>query len=286
MTAASEASGATVGLPGSILANARNERGMTIDQLALALRYSPKQLTALEAGDYAALPGVTVVRGMMRAYAKHVGLDPEPLLVQLRTSLSAPPPKVKMNEMSVPFPVRSTPVYRYYILGSLILVLLALLMLNQWSDSIQSFIQGVSGAPAPLSTQASRSVTLTSNTSQPLSSENVAAVEPQPIPAEPVIAVVTPPPPPVAVKPEPATPASQKRIVLKFEDDSWVHIRNAKDETLFHMFNPAGTEQVVTGRPPFNLVIGAANGVRIQYDNAPFDLAPHIREGVARLVLN
>ncbi|MSQ19521.1 MAG: DUF4115 domain-containing protein [Betaproteobacteria bacterium] len=289
MTEASASPEAGSGTPGSILAAARNERGMTIDQLALALRYSAKQLAALEAGNYAALPGATVVRGMMRAYAKHVGVDPEPLLAQLRASLVSPPPTVKMNEMSVPFPGRSTPIYRYYIFGSLILVLLAILMLNQWSDSIQSFVQGFSSAP--VATQEARPVTLMPATPQPLSTDNIAVVEP-PAPAEPVVTPPGPTPPAVAakpaiVKPEPPVPsASQKRIVLKFEVDSWVQIRSANDETLMNMLNPAGTERVVTGRPPFNLVIGAATGVRVQYNNAPYDLTPHIRDDVARITLN
>jgi cytoskeleton protein RodZ len=303
MTEATEAGKASSTSPGSILAAARNERGITIDQLALTLRYAPRQLAALEAGDYAALPGATVVRGMMRAYAKHVGIDPEPLLAQLRTSLSSPPPTVKMNEMSVPFPVRPTPVYRYYILGSLVLILLALLMLGQWSDSIQSFVQGLSPAPSQQATQGPRTVILNPAASQSLSSESVPAVAPtvaaesvvvppaamQPPAVQPAAAPLAPAvaAKPEVIKPEPAAlPANQKRIVLKFEVDSWVQIRNANDETVMNMLNPAGTERVVTGRPPFNMVIGAATGVRIQYNNAPVDLTPHIRDDVARFTLN
>jgi cytoskeleton protein RodZ len=293
ISAPTASSGASSAPPGSILAEARNERGITIDQLALTLRYSPRQLAALEAGDYAALPGATVVRGMMRAYAKHVGVDPEPLIAQLRASLASPPPTVKMNEMSVPFPVRPTPVYRYYILGSLVLVLLAILMLGQWSDSIQSFVQAISPAQTSQGAHSSNTVTLSSASSQPLSSESVTAVAP-PVIEDPVAAssAAAPIAPAVAAKPEPTkaepalVPANQKRIVLKFEVDSWVQIRNANDETLMNMLNPAGTERVVTGRPPFNLVIGAATGVRVQYNNAPFDLTPHIREDVARVTLN
>jgi cytoskeleton protein RodZ len=37
--------------------------------------------------------------------------------------------------------------------------------------------------------------------------------------------------------------------------------------------------------PPFAVVVGNAQGVRLTYDGKPVDLAPHTRIDVARLVL-
>jgi cytoskeleton protein RodZ len=50
--------------------------------------------------------------------------------------------------------------------------------------------------------------------------------------------------------------------------------------------NPAGSERVVEGRPPFSVVIGNAHHVRITYDDRPVDLTPHIRVEVARFTLD
>jgi len=44
-------------------------------------------------------------------------------------------------------------------------------------------------------------------------------------------------------------------------------------------------ERVVVGVPPFSVVIGNAQHVRVTYDDEPFDLTPHIRVEVARFTL-
>ena len=55
---------------------------------------------------------------------------------------------------------------------------------------------------------------------------------------------------------------------------------------LMNDLNAPATQRVVTGQPPFQIVIGAAAGVRMRYQNAPFDLMPHIKDDVARIALD
>jgi cytoskeleton protein RodZ len=52
-----------------------------------------------------------------------------------------------------------------------------------------------------------------------------------------------------------------------------------------HSLNPAGTERVVEGVPPFSLVIGNARHVRLTYGEREIDLRPHTRVEVARFTL-
>ena len=49
--------------------------------------------------------------------------------------------------------------------------------------------------------------------------------------------------------------------------------------------NAKGTTQVIEGHPPFQLVVGNASNVRLQYDEQAVDLRPHTRVEVARLTL-
>ena len=56
-------------------------------------------------------------------------------------------------------------------------------------------------------------------------------------------------------------------------------------KTLISQLNPAGSEQAVEGRPPFALIIGNAQHVRLSYDDRPIDLAPHVKVEVARFTL-
>ncbi len=72
---------------------------------------------------------------------------------------------------------------------------------------------------------------------------------------------------------------------LQFERDSWVQIRGPDGKVLLSQLHPAGTERFIEGRPPFDLVIGNAQHVRLRYDDRDVDLAPHLKIDVARLKL-
>ena len=78
------------GVPGRTLAAQREAMGWTVEQVADQLKLAVRQVVALEAGDYASLPGPAVVRGFVRAYAKIVKLDPVPLVALI--ALDAPGP--------------------------------------------------------------------------------------------------------------------------------------------------------------------------------------------------
>ena len=65
--------------PGRVLAAARQARGMTVTEVALRLKFAPRQIEALEADRYEQLPPPTIARGMIRGYAKLLAIAPEPL---------------------------------------------------------------------------------------------------------------------------------------------------------------------------------------------------------------
>ena len=73
---------------------------------------------------------------------------------------------------------------------------------------------------------------------------------------------------------------------MKFDQASWVQIRGRDGKTLISQLNPAGSEQAVEGRPPFSLIIGNAQYVRLSYDDQQIDLAPHVKVEVARFTLD
>jgi cytoskeleton protein RodZ len=83
--------------PGAQLAAQREALGLTVEQIADQLKLATRQVRALEAGDYEALPNMAVVRGFVRAYAKVVKLDATPLVAMIEvispTSYEAAPPR-------------------------------------------------------------------------------------------------------------------------------------------------------------------------------------------------
>lgn len=81
-------------LPGVMLAAAREANGLSIEQVASQLNLAPRQVLALEQDNYAALPGMVIVRGFLRVYARLLKLDPVPLIAalgELNTPTTATP---------------------------------------------------------------------------------------------------------------------------------------------------------------------------------------------------
>ena len=133
--------------------------------------------------------------------------------------------------------------------------------------------------------------------------EPVAAPEPQasessstPAPSAPVSASSTPAVVPGAASSaasEPATapsapqaPAGSVALQLSYRGPSWTEIRDRDGQVLILRLVPAGSEQALSGTPPFEVVIGNAAAVRLVYRGVAVDLAPFTRGNVARLRLS
>ena len=79
--------------------------------------------------------------------------------------------------------------------------------------------------------------------------------------------------------------ADGKVLKLVFKGSSWVEIRDAKGKILLSRLNPAGSEAEVSGRPPFNVIVGNAPEVQVFYNDHEFDLEPHTKVAVARFIV-
>lgn len=69
--------------PGQKLRLAREARGLSLDDVTAETNLAPKYLQALEADDYAALPGLAFARGYARRYAQLVHLDGSALIAEM-----------------------------------------------------------------------------------------------------------------------------------------------------------------------------------------------------------
>lgn len=113
----------------------------------------------------------------------------------------------------------------------------------------------------------------------------VPAAEPVPAPAPKLESTpVAAAPAASAAKPE-AAAAGRGRIKLVFKGQSWVEIRDKSGKVVFSQLNSPGTEQTISGTPPFSLVVGNARMVTVTYNDKPVDLGPHTPVDVARLNL-
>ena len=291
---------------GQELAAAREARGLALADVAQQLKFAPRQLEALEAEQFSALPGATFARGMVRSYARLLKLDPDPLVERIAGHFQVPDSNKLAARYHQPVPFhdsarKSTFVYLGLSLGVLVLVG-AVAYEWQQERTAASKSKGTAvakavreskprpapveevAAPVPVTTDKGKSVTAA-----------VVAPPPAVVPEKPK-AVAPEKPKPVAVaaeKPAATAATSEKprvvtgphRLVVRTEGEAWIEIKDAADRMLVSSLNPAGSERVVRGKPPYQLVIGNASNVRVLYDDKPIDLAPHTRQDVARLTV-
>ena len=267
----------------------RVELGMSLDDVANQLKFSPRLIEALEAGEFDKLPGPTFARGMLRSYAKLLKLDPAPILARLTpagTGAQTSPEQAVSLRTPIPFSEGG----RH---GNLIYMVLSVVILAVVAFYAFEWYQEKSG-PAKLAFIDAGRETPAASAPPPAPQ----APEPQAVPPETqaappapgdqkpaTFASAGPAPVPETTSPSPLAPG-KRRIVMHFDKESWVEIKGRNGVTLLSQLNAAGSEKVIDGEPPFQLTIGNAPGVQVTYNDQPVDLKPHFKVDVARLTLN
>ncbi|MBL0074481.1 MAG: DUF4115 domain-containing protein [Rhodocyclaceae bacterium] len=255
---------------GGQLRAAREAAGLAVSDIAEVLRFSAHQIEALERDDYAHLAGSTLVRGMVRGYAKLLKINPAPLLDALGGSV-----KPNATEVRAPTNIgvadKTTAVARLSRGAALALAIFALLF-----ALVAGYVYVMADEPG------ARAVGVTSEVlPNALKTPPAAQVSPAPM-QSPVAA------PDAAVLPPTATLASAmpaNTLVIDFDDLSWVEIADASQSIVFRGEFPKGTHRVVDGKPPFQLWIGRASAVRVNFGERLIDLKPYSRDNVARLTV-
>ena len=255
--------------PGSFLRQAREARGQSIADVVQVIRFSARQIEALERDDYASLPGSTAVRGLVRNYAKFLRLDATPLLAQLEPAVPVAEadvrPPTNMGEAEQPGIVDRIPPKLIAAGAGILLLALA----GYWYASLPG-----DGAPAQRLRGAEGAAAVVAPNAV-MVPEVVPVVAPAPVVAEnlPVGASVM------------SVPLPFVGLRIEFDDRSWIEIRDATQKIVFVGEYPAGTRQNVEGKAPFQVWIGRASGVRVFLGERSIDLKPHTREDVARFSL-
>ena len=75
------------------------------------------------------------------------------------------------------------------------------------------------------------------------------------------------------------------RLVLTLTADSWIEIVDVNEQKVFFDLGRTGEELTLFGTAPFDILLGFAQGVSIEYNGNPVDQSPYTRAGVARFSL-
>ena len=267
---------------GSRLCAARTAAGLSIAEVARHLKLSPLQVEALETGDHKKLPGPVFVRGFMRNYARLVNLDPVPLIadvVAVQNRETAALVAAVEPEKAIPFPGQARWNWKPYAIGVALVV--AGLAGYEFFDGVPATVpQAVPAVEAPQA----KVVVPPEPTPEPVTekTDNAAVAAPAMMGgANGITSVPLAPTKAVTVERSP----NDKVLRFSFAREAWVEIRDVKGRVIFSQLNAAGSNPVVSGEPPFNMVIGNASGVKLVYGERAVDLAPYTQVDVARLTL-
>nr|WP_209437978.1 helix-turn-helix domain-containing protein [Mesobacillus selenatarsenatis] len=72
---------------GNILKEAREARGLSLDELQSITKIQKRYLLGIEEGNYSMMPGKFYVRAFIKQYAEAVGIDPEQLFEQHKNEI-------------------------------------------------------------------------------------------------------------------------------------------------------------------------------------------------------
>ena len=74
-------------------------------------------------------------------------------------------------------------------------------------------------------------------------------------------------------------------VVLDLTGDSWVEIYDRNGNRLFLDLARGGKNYIINGNSPFNILLGAAKEVSVEFNGESINTGPYIKYGIARFTL-
>lgn len=244
----------------------RESKRMSVGDAAYALKVSPRVIEALEAGQWAALPGRTFIVGILRAYGRLLGVSVDALVAEVpgaapvTRSGSAVPAARHTTASPRQNPESRRQTGRTFRVGILMVVSAVILAYGvptaYWDEGLmqlQSLYDRLVSREAPVVSDAISPSTTASGsaTSQAASQEQTGV----------------------------------GTLELKFAGASWVEVRDFSGRIIYSQLNAAGSSQFITGAAPLDVMVGNARQVQARWRDEPVALDKLSSDDVARIVL-
>lgn len=306
---------------GATLREAREALGISMEEVAVRIKFAPRQIEALEANRWDELPELAFIRGFVRSYARLLELDPEALLAAMpgghvKPATSVRPRKEDVNQANA-LAFRQNLVW---LAGGLMVAVAVILLAWKYNagEAMPKRVAATTGqmAEAPAGPAPESAVEAAS---QPVAAEAAVADTAAPAVAVTEAAPAAPKPAPhpqpvsqakpaAPVKPQAASAVAQsaaptaseeaaaravppdqrgpsQQVRLEFDEDSWIELYDGSGKTLLSTLGKAGGSLRASGPTPLTLTIGHLPGVHLYYKGQPLDLSAHSGKSVVRLKL-
>ncbi|MDH5190425.1 MAG: DUF4115 domain-containing protein [Gammaproteobacteria bacterium] len=260
--------------PGEKLRKTREEAGLSQQDVANKLNLHIKTINALENDNFDVLPEPIFVYGYLRAYARLLEISDTPL-IEAYSQLGYSDPELSSVYKEKPAPTRADVMFHNTSI-SMVLVF-AFLMVLWWYSFEPGMEQPIVVAE---SGTALAEIARSNNENDDIRVlredvlENVSSSE--------AVATINE----ITKSNPPASSATKEAImVLSFDGDSWVDISDAEGNRLVYDLIRAGRTKIVRGKAPFEIYLGNASVVRMEYNGEAFDLKPHVNGNLVRFKL-
>lgn len=304
-----ELDGQLPGFPGHLLRQAREEQGLSQKETARDLHLTSKVINAIEEDDFELIPSFVFARGYIRSYARHLGLDGQALVAEFDLAYGVPNNSAKPMSAIRKGVQQSKPGDTWVKLISIVFVVglvAASIVWWQSQNGSQMLPQLSSGAEQELpsgtlvegldtddanldllllSTNESEVDAIVPEAESIIESEQAQVVVVEPV-VDPVAEAVTEQVPKEVTDAVVLLP-NQAQLVMVFDKDCWVEIKDANGKMVLSDLYSAGDtiEQVITA--PIEVLLGRSSGVAtMTFDGRTIDLKPHTRKDIARLTLS
>ncbi len=299
--------------PGSLLKQAREAAGISIEEVMQQLKLTRQTVIAIESDDYSSDLPATFYRGYLRNYAELLKLDDNDIVENFdhfckRNNLFA-----KAEQSLATIELEKPINYSNWLAKSVtILIVLILLVgayyllvekkvwqqltssLNSSEGQVESISEaGDSQLLLPISESTSDSA---NDSTQPIGEQTSELTNPQEdqkvsladseLSSESLnLQEDTSNEALAEESAQPEAVASNGELVLVFSDDCWVRITDANGKVLALGIKKGGTSMTLSGPTPYELTLGKPSAVQLSYQNEPVDLSSYPDTRAARLTL-
>ena len=247
---------------GQWLTQARQAKGLTVQEVALRTNRSVVQISELEADNLSSFGAQVLLHGMVRQYTKVVGADETQALRLIPEQFNTLNPLEGLGIKDSTISKKTARMGKPWIsqIWIVLLTILVLALLAYWVFGARMFKD--KDAAQKMSTANQIQIA-----NPPAPAVTAPAVAPTPETTATPIATV----PPVAEQ-TPASVVADAALGLKFKAAVWVEIKDAKGAVLVSGTQAANSEQNIKGELPLSVVIGDVTNVDMTWKGQPYDL--------------
>lgn len=260
---------------GEQLAAAREQHGVSVEEMAYKLKLTTKQINAIENDDYSLLGPVTFVKGHIRSYCREFNLNEAQLMSQFKHQREETEKRMQSFSRRTEREAKDNRLMLFSY--AIIALIIGSSLFIWWQNREPARTDTPTDTPVVQTSKIEVSTVPEVSERQDVAQVNV-ATSPQ-LEGEQQVLTANATEQQETLKP--VVVAEQKKntdknvntIVMTFKGDSWVEIFDADGERVAFGVKKKGYVMTLDGKAPFNVVLGKHYIVDVEFNGELVDIS-------------